>query len=101
VIQVNCVACHSATGLKFGGLDLSGGDAVIARVVGIAATNAEVADKSSCTPGALLVDPANPMNSVMYKRLKGTQGTCGNAMPQGFAMTATDSKCLEDWILSF
>jgi hypothetical protein len=101
VLDTNCVACHSATGLKFGGLDLSGGDAATARLAGVLATNSEVPDKSSCVPNAKLIDADNPMSSVMYKRIKNLQGTCGTSMPQGFMLNATDMKCVEDWILSF
>jgi hypothetical protein len=72
------------------------------RIKDVPATNSGITgDKSGCGAGALLINSTTNAESVMLKRIKGTQGTCGTQMPLGVPLNATDSKCLEDWIMSF
>jgi hypothetical protein len=100
-IFTECAACHS-TQLKdsFGGLDLSG-DAVITRMKDVVATNKGVANAPACVPGALLINSANPAESVLLKRVKGTQN-CGTTMPTGTTgLTGEKLKCIEDWVMKF
>jgi hypothetical protein len=106
VLYNSCsLACHNknlvSAPTASGGLDLSGDD-VGMRIKDAPATNLGVmGDKSGCGMGALLINSTNNAESVMLKRIKGTQGTCGTPMPLGNTLNATDLKCLEDWIMSF
>ena len=100
----NCFLCHvqsanlDATG---GGLLLTGSNLGM-RLSGAPAQYKGVSDAAACTPGALLIDPANPAESVLLKKVKGTQ-SCGLAMPfhPSGITDATALKCIEDWVMSF
>jgi hypothetical protein len=95
-----CTSCHSTAAKDFfGGLDLSG-DAVITRLKDVAATNMGVSNAGACMPGALLINSANPADSVLLKRVKGTQ-SCGTLMPPSPPLTSTELKCIEDWVMKF
>jgi hypothetical protein len=104
-ILTTCTACHSKAAVSIpavgGGLDLSGDD-VGTRLKDALATNAGVmGDKSGCSPGALLVNSTANAESIMLKRVKGTQGTCGTRMPTTGPLSDTEIKCLEDWIMAY
>lgn len=48
-------------------------------------------------PGENMVDPANPMNSVLYKVL--VNGDCNEQMPKDRApLSASQMACVADWI---
>jgi hypothetical protein len=100
VFTSQCIACHS-TALKdsFGGLDLSG-DAVIMRLKDVAATHKGVTNPPACVTGAMLINSANPAESVLLKRVKGTQN-CGTPMPFAPGLTGANLKCIEDWVMKF
>jgi hypothetical protein len=104
-ILVTCTACHNTGAVGFpalsGSLDLSG-DNVGIRLKDAPATNAGVmGDKSGCGMGALLINSTTNAESVMLKRIKGTQGTCGSRMPTTGPLPDAEIKCLEDWIMAF
>jgi hypothetical protein len=100
VFSTQCTACHS-TALKdsFGGLDLSG-DAVITRLKDVAATHKGVSNPTACVSGALLINSANPAESVLLKRVQGTQN-CGTPMPFAPGLTGDNLKCIQDWVMKF
>ena len=81
------------------GLDLSG-DAVITRLKDVAATHKGVSNPTACVTGATLINSANPTESVLLKRVKGTQN-CGTPMPFAPGLTGANLKCVEDWVMKF
>jgi mono/diheme cytochrome c family protein len=85
-----CGDCHSGS-MPEAGLNLvtPGFDARL-----IAATS------STCAPARLLV-PGDPAGSLLIRKVRRTQGTCGDSMPQGGpALSATDLGRLESWVRS-
>ena len=100
VFMSQCNFCHSP-GLKssFGELDLTGDD-VIARLKDVPATNKGVSNVGSCTPGSLLINSANPAESVLLKRVKKTQN-CGTPMPAPAGLSGADLACVEAWVNKF
>ncbi len=87
--------CH---GQPFqGGLDLAT-PGVAARLVGVQST-------SDACGGQLLIDPANPDNSLLLRlvdtqRFASTPNQCGVLMPFGSSegLTGADLKCVQDWV---
>lgn len=54
---------------------------------------------ASCPQGALLINTTAPAESWMLKKLLGTHGDCGDAMPlPPGEITAEGRACLESWI---
>ena len=97
---MECTICHSTAAKSFfGDLDLSGDD-VIARLKDLPATNKGVSNPASCTPGQLLINSANPAESVLLKRVKKTQ-SCGTAMPDANGLSGAKLTCLEAWVNKF
>jgi hypothetical protein len=100
VFASQCTVCHSTANKdSFGGLDLSG-DAVITRLKDVVATHKGVTNPPACVAGALLINSANPAESVLLKRVKGTQN-CGTPMPFAPGLTGANLKCIEDWVMKF
>ncbi len=101
ILATQCAnSCHAVSTPIFGSLNLAGSeDQVVQRLLDVPATNDSVLNKESCVPGALLINSANPAESVFLKRVKGTQD-CGTQMPTG-GLKATEIQCLESWIMSF
>ena len=99
VFQTNaCVACHSAA-LSSGGLNLDGGN-LGARLSMTKAMYKDVANMAACVPNALIIDPVTPANSILLKKVAGTQA-CGDKMPQGTGLSGDNLKCITDWINKF
>ena len=76
--------CHPQGGT----LDLAS-SGVEARLVGKAGS-------PTCS-GATLADPANPTNSLLYKKINDSP-PCGSKMPIGGTLTQLEVGCIEDWI---
>ena len=99
-VFTECALCHSTSAKDFfGGLDLSG-DAVITRLKDVVATNMGVTNPAACMSGSLLINSANPADSVLLKRVKSTQ-SCGTPMPAPSGLTGANLKCIEDWVMKF
>jgi hypothetical protein len=99
VMKSSCIACHSVmTAPLFGGLVLEGN--FVPNLVDKPATYMAVTDKTPCVPGAKLIDSNMPANSVMLKKILGTQ-SCGVPMPQVGMLTQAQKDCLQQWILTF
>lgn len=84
-----CVSCHGASG----GLNLS--------TAAMSRTNLvnRPAAGGACAPsGVIRVVPGNPMASLLYQKVAGTQ-TCGSAMPRNApALSAADQNTIRSWI---
>ncbi|MFO7179997.1 MAG: hypothetical protein DIU78_014970 [Pseudomonadota bacterium] len=100
IVTMKCFFCHFNANTP-GKLDMSGGSAEhAARMKNVPATNDSVANPGTCAPGEKLIDPINVDNSVLLKRLNGTQ-SCGSSMPQGLApLTAAEMTCVRNWVMS-
>lgn len=47
----------------------------------------------------VLIDPASPTDSLIYKKATGTQdGACGGSMPPGSTLSDDDAACLQEYI---
>lgn len=106
--------CHS-TKNQVAGLALTPDDGLIARIYGVPSTHSEIDcgangvyqecdwpnEPAACFPfaDALLVDPGNPDESWLLKKINGTFGGCGEAMPpSGVALDAAARACLEKFV---
>jgi hypothetical protein len=98
-----CTACHSmgtASVPSIGaGLVLEGPN-LGARLSTTKATYFMAKNPAACVPGALIIDPDNPANSILLKKVSNTQA-CGDPMPQGTGLSGDDLKCFTDWINKF
>jgi hypothetical protein len=105
LIPTKCatIGCHATSSAQFtSGLDLTGTNPT-PKVVNQPATYSSVTpadERAKCVEGLLLINPQNPMESEMYKRLHDTQA-CGEPMPFGTPLGATDVDCFDSWILSY
>lgn len=87
-----CVTCHSATRPAIASPSLAGGD-VGARLLDQAA-------ESQCGNMPLLINSRLPNNSVLLKRISGTE--CGPRMPDGSRpLSSTEQDCIENWVKKF
>jgi hypothetical protein len=95
------VACHKpGAGVALGeSLNLTGGNYGM-KMAGVPATYQGVTDPSTCKAGALLIDPTTNAESVLLKKLAGTQ-SCGFAMPIGAPLTPAQLACITDWVMKF
>ncbi|HLV66598.1 MAG TPA: hypothetical protein VKY73_12335 [Polyangiaceae bacterium] len=100
IVRTQCLICHASAATP-GKIDLSGtGPQIAARLRDVPPTNDAVADPESCLPGEKLIDPNNVDNSVLLKRLNGTQ-SCGSRMPSGLsALSAAQLTCVRTWVES-
>ena len=83
IFNSQCTGCHGGTG----GLTITAG----ASYNNLVNVNAQ----SSC-PSLKRVLPNDASNSVLYRKVSGT--TCGQQMPQGGALSATDITLIRNWI---
>ena len=86
VFQARCLRCHGGAPAQ-AGLDL-GGDA--RRVL--------VGVPSPLYPGAVRVVPGDPEASLLHRKLSGTQGLLGAAMPPDGLLPDAERAAVEAWI---
>lgn len=95
-----CTLCHSANpGGTGGGLSLVGSD-LGKRLSMTQALYMGVSDAGKCVPGNLIIDPANPSNSLLLKKITNKQ-ECGQSMPTGGTLEGDDLACIQGWIMKF
>jgi hypothetical protein len=96
-----CLSCHSTASANLigAGLDLSGAN-LGAKLAVTKATYKNAANPTACVPGNLIIDPANPSNSLLLKKIMKTQ-ECGTEMPPGGQVSADALACLQGWIAKF
>lgn len=98
LMNATCTTCHApATKDFFGGLDLAG-STVTERLLNVTAKNTMATNAATC--GTKLIDPDNPGQSVLLKRISGNSD-CGPGMPGASGVTGADLECLKNWIMSF
>lgn len=84
VFEAHCSSCHGGAG----GLDLDG-DAHAA-IVGV---------QSVGSPGEILVVPGDPEGSLLFRKVRGTQGDDeGDIMPPGEGLSTRELALLWEWI---
>jgi hypothetical protein len=59
-----------------------------------------VTNPKSCVPGNWIIDRDNPENSLLLKKVLGTQ-ECGDSMPQGTGLSGDARECIRNWVLKF
>jgi hypothetical protein len=119
VLGKNCgrTGCHSAA-VHYADLTLVDPNTVAAQMVGAPATHGDIDCAAlgepfrACTPdelpsdcpeSALRIDPANPEESWVLKKLRGQNGNCGAEMPSAPGNSTTNGwseerrTCLERW----
>jgi hypothetical protein len=97
-LACNSFGCHSAN-TPAANLDLES-PGVKARLVNVPATHLHILDGSqaNCDPSELLVDVANPEQSLMLTKVLGTQ-SCGGLMPVlPRLFSSSDIACYTEWI---
>lgn len=94
-----CTACHTGAAPAGGGLDLTGSN-LGQRMVTTQAKYRVTSNAAACKAGALIIDPVNKDESVMLRKVRGTQ-TCGDKMPLGTGLMGADLQCIENWIMGF
>jgi hypothetical protein len=89
IIANNCIGgyCHDSSGPPAGGLDLMM-PCVADRLVNV---------KSDCQD-SLLIDTAHPANSFLLDKLNSPRPKCGEPMPSGGHLDASDLACMNAWI---
>lgn len=94
--------CHKpgATVSLSSNLDLTKSGAELMNTPANYVTITNAAEKAKCKPGALIIDPVRPSESVLLKKVKGVQD-CGTPMPFAPGLAGAELKCVEDWIKSF
>jgi hypothetical protein len=114
VIQASCGSdgCHHTTPniAAAAGLDLRA-EGVEARLIGQLAPHAGLTCPNpdgglpvpcvppGCDPTDVFVKPGDPAGSYLLKKIAGTHGDCGRAMPiLPGKLDAAGRACLEDWI---
>lgn len=111
VLRASCgrVGCHDARS-RVAELDLHT-PGVQARLIDVPATYADISCPdpnggplpvvcvpATCVPGAKLIDLENPENSVLLRKIAGTQ-SCGEPMPIApGTLSDSDRTCLEEWL---
>lgn len=112
-LSQNCSksGCHHVRN-NAAGLNLTPDDGLVARLYGIPSTHSQIDcgtnglyqecdwpnEPAACFPfaNALLVAPGNPDESWLLKKINGTFGGCGEAMPpSGVALDETARACIE------
>jgi hypothetical protein len=89
IIDKNCKACHNAEAL-LGGLDLVS-PGVETRLVDQPSSDSECASLKR-------IDSANPADSFLLEKIESTDPACGDPMPFGSRLAATDIDCLKAWV---
>jgi hypothetical protein len=89
VLAVRCAgaACHSASEMPGGGLDLLS-DGAVERVAGV--------ESPSCA-GEVLAIPGDPDGSLIVRKLA-DDPPCGARMPLVGALDGDEEACLREWI---
>lgn len=99
VLEAQCLSCHTPPAIAGGGFDLTGTQ-LGERLSKTLATYQGVSNRSSCKTGALIIDPANPPESILLRKVSSTQA-CGEAMPFGFGLLGTELECIQNWVKAF
>lgn len=97
----SCNACHSTAAASLAGadlaLDMPNLGATLSKKT---ATYKGVPDMSTCKVGALIINPDNPAESVLLKKV--TTPDCGLKMPYGGQpLQPTEVSCIQDWVMKF
>jgi hypothetical protein len=59
-----------------------------------------VPSPNACVPGRWIIDRDTPENSLLLKKVLGTQ-ECGDKMPQGTGLSGDALECIRNWVLKF
>lgn len=91
--------CHDTAASAITGLDLTTPN-FPTDLIGLEATYMVTdLEKPSCpTTPELIIDPANPLQSLILKKIRGEQ-TCGDPMPQTIPLDEGAIQCFEEWTL--
>jgi hypothetical protein len=99
--------CHGKDSPAITGLDLSA-DGLVANEHGKKLINKKADDVNGLCgaaampplSGKVIIDPNNPENSLMYKKVQTNFSECGLRMPYTAtkALSASDQQCILDWI---
>lgn len=93
--------CHEGdelTPIPYGGLDFSL-PGFPTDLIGLGAAYEGVHNPEACpTTPELIIDPANPLQSLILKKVRGEQ-SCGDPMPQTLPLSPDQIQCLEKWTL--
>jgi len=102
-LNVRCGTCHGKT-LQIAGLDLRPDAGFAQRTRNVPATFGDILCDGSvtetcipdtCPPSANLIDSINPAASWILLKSLGTQGVCGESMPQAKpALVGDDAACM-------
>lgn len=97
----SCNACHSTAAAPAAGAHLALDTPNLgATLITKQATYEGVLDKSTCKTGALIIDPNNPAESVLLKKI--TKPDCGFVMPYGGQpLQPAEVSCIQDWVMKF
>lgn len=100
-VMQQCEVCHSKAVANLFGVDLViEGPEYGKSLVGLKATYKSVMkNPDKCIPGALIIDPTTPANSVMLKKVS-NDPDCGEAMP-GNGLLGEQLSCIQMWISKF
>ncbi len=88
IYEAHCISCHSAGGAA-GGLDLETDP--YAATVGV---------EAAAVPGATLVEPGSPEDSLLFRKVRGTMGDDeGGIMPPGTdGLSTRELALIWEWI---
>ena len=97
-----CTSCHSTAAASFVGANLVLEGANLGQRLSMtkATYMGVTTNAAACVKDALIIDPVNPANSILLKKVAGTQ-VCGDKMPQGTGLSGSDLQCFQDWINKF
>jgi len=87
IFNASCTSCHGGSGALNLGATVS-----YTNLVNVAA-----AGGSCASSGMLRVTPGDPMNSLLFRKVAGTQ-PCGNAMPRSGPLAPADVEIIRRWI---
>jgi hypothetical protein len=102
-IPTGCKLCHDdrdePEGLRSSGLALAG-PGVTARLKDVTAQHGDLASPadSDCPSDDKLIDTESVERSWLLRKIRGQQGTCGDAMPPVPPFEAKDRQCLETYV---
>jgi len=107
IFQTNpllCSLCHNnnpgGAALMSSMLDLKS-DGFTARLKDVPAKHTDIVapmTNANCPKGDKLIDTSNPSASWLLKKIDGTQGDCGTAMPSTAPLAAADKSCVEMYV---
>jgi len=96
-------SCHGAQfkDILGGGLDLSGKNLGARLSTTTAMYKGVTKNAANCKMGALIIDPTTPAESILLKKVTGTQA-CGDSMPPpSSTLMGNDLNCVKTWIEMF